>query len=206
MIVNIIGLTAASLTTLAFLPQVIKTWRTKSTADLSPFMFFLMCLGILFWLMYGLLIKDFPIIIANAVTICLAGTIMYYIFKADNAHHIHHIAILVNDIEKMKNFYLENFNAKVGELYHNPDKNFSSYFISLTTGTKIEIMHCVGQNINSNQNHIAISVGSKKKVDELTARLSKKGVPVVSNPRMTGDGYYESLIEDIEGNHIEITV
>ncbi len=76
--VTIIGLAAAVLTTFAFLPQAIKTWRTKSTADISLGTFSALCIGISLWLIYGLLIGDLPLILANAVTLVLAGTILYF--------------------------------------------------------------------------------------------------------------------------------
>jgi len=74
--VTLLGLLAATLTTLAFLPQVIKTWRKKSAEDLSLGTFSLFCAGVSCWLAYGLLIGDLPIILANAVTLVLAGTVL----------------------------------------------------------------------------------------------------------------------------------
>jgi len=76
-----IGLVAAVLTTAAFLPQVIKTWRTRKTRDISLGMFLVLCLGICLWLVYGLLRGDLPLILANAVTLALAGTILVFKLK-----------------------------------------------------------------------------------------------------------------------------
>ena len=73
---TVLGLAAASLTTAAFLPQVIKTWRTRKTRDISLGMFLVLCLGICLWLVYGILRGDLPLILANAVTLALAGTIL----------------------------------------------------------------------------------------------------------------------------------
>ena len=73
---TVLGLAAASLTTAAFLPQVIKTWRTRKTRDISLGMFLVLCLGICLWLVYGILRGDLPLILANAVTLALAGTIV----------------------------------------------------------------------------------------------------------------------------------
>jgi MtN3 and saliva related transmembrane protein len=73
-----LGMLAGTLTTIAFLPQVIRTWRTRSTADISLVMFLVLCSGVLLWLMYGLLRGDWPVIISNAVTILLAGTILFF--------------------------------------------------------------------------------------------------------------------------------
>ena len=73
---TIVGLAAGTLTTLAFVPQVVKTWRTRSTHDISLGMFSVLCTGVTLWLVYGLLIGDVPVILANAVTLALAGTIL----------------------------------------------------------------------------------------------------------------------------------
>lgn len=75
---QLIGLTAGTLTTLAFLPQVIKTWKSKSARDLSIVMFSVFCLGTVLWLIYGIIIQQLPIILANAVTLALAGLLIYF--------------------------------------------------------------------------------------------------------------------------------
>jgi len=80
--VTAVGLLAGALTTLAFVPQVLKTWRTRSTADISLWMFSILVAGIAAWLLYGVIIRDAPLILANAVTLGLAGTIL--IFKIRN--------------------------------------------------------------------------------------------------------------------------
>ncbi|OFX14746.1 MAG: hypothetical protein A2516_00485 [Alphaproteobacteria bacterium RIFOXYD12_FULL_60_8] len=76
--IETIGFTAAILTTVAFLPQVFKVWKTRSTADISLAMFLSFCLGIVLWLVYGLMRQDWPLIGANAVTLVLAGTILIF--------------------------------------------------------------------------------------------------------------------------------
>ncbi|MDA0239537.1 MAG: SemiSWEET transporter [Proteobacteria bacterium] len=76
--ITVIGLAAATLTTLAFLPQVIKTWRTRSATDISLLMFLMMTVGIGLWLTYGILINDLPLIGANVITLVLAVTILYF--------------------------------------------------------------------------------------------------------------------------------
>jgi MtN3 and saliva related transmembrane protein len=76
--VTIIGLMAGTLTTISFFPQVIKTWRSKSAKDISLTMFLSFCFGVLLWLIYGILLKDIPIIISNAITLILAGTILFF--------------------------------------------------------------------------------------------------------------------------------
>ncbi|MEH7109508.1 VOC family protein, partial [Bacillus sp. JJ1764] len=95
--------------------------------------------------------------------------------------------------------------------YHNKVKEFESYFITFDSGARLEIMRKSGidkrdQDERIGWAHIAISLGSKESVDQLTARLQKDGYRLVNGPRVTGDGYYESVIEDPEGNLLELTV
>lgn len=125
---------------------------------------------------------------------------------------IEHIAMYVNDLESAKNFFVKYFGAKSNEGYHNKTTDFRSYFLSFEDGARLEIMnHPDMQDLNKEIRrtgfiHIALSVGSKEKVDEITARLKSDGYEVISGPRTTGDGYYESCVIAIEGNQIEITV
>lgn len=122
-----------------------------------------------------------------------------------------HIAIWVRDLEATREFYMKYFNMTSNEKYENNKKQFSSYFLSGSEGARLEIMHqpnLINEQIKGRYfgySHVAFSVGSKQKVNELTEQLRIDGFKVLSEPRTTGDGYYESLIEDIEGNHIEIT-
>lgn len=126
---------------------------------------------------------------------------------------IEHVAIWVQDIEKMREFYCQYFGGKSNSKYVNEQKGFSSYFISFDSGARLEIMHSVHLDkalIGSGEAHLglihlAITVGSAIKVDELTARLRNDGYTVLSEPRTTGDEYYESCILDPENNQIEIT-
>lgn len=124
---------------------------------------------------------------------------------------IEHVAMYVNDLEKACDFFIKYFGAKSNEGYHNPKKQFRSYFLSFGGEARLEIMNKADQ-VDSEKNlaatgfiHLAFSVGNKEKVDELTARLKSDGYEVISDPRTTGDGYYESCILDFEGNQIEIT-
>jgi MtN3 and saliva related transmembrane protein len=77
-ITNSLGYLAGLLTTIAFLPQVLKTWETKSAKDLSLGMFSIFCAGVFLWLVYGILLVDLPIIMANAATLILASTLLYF--------------------------------------------------------------------------------------------------------------------------------
>lgn len=124
---------------------------------------------------------------------------------------IEHIAMYVKDLEKAKDFFVRYFHAAANEGYHNPKTNFRSYFLSFDDGARLEIMNrpdmldSEKQLMQTGYIHIAFRLGSKAAVDELTQLLKKDGYPVVSGPRITGDGYYESCILGIEGNQIEIT-
>ncbi len=126
---------------------------------------------------------------------------------------IEHIAIWTNDIEQMKLFYEKYFRATVGEKYFNPTKFFESCFLQFKDGARLEIMCKPGIASNKKNTmtevmglaHIAISVGSKAEVNALTETIRKDGYRIVSEPRVTGDGYYESVVLDPEGNRIEIT-
>lgn len=125
---------------------------------------------------------------------------------------IEHLAIWVKDLEKMKSFYAKYFRMNCSEKYTNPKKQFSSYFLSFSEGTRLEIMHQpdIAEEEGKSRPayglaHFAISVGSKQKVDELTETFRKDGFEIAGEPRLTGDGYYESVILDPEGNRIEIT-
>ena len=124
---------------------------------------------------------------------------------------IEHIALYVNDLEAARSFFTTYLGGKSNDGYHNPRTDFRSYFISFDDGARLELMTKPGmidQDKPLNRTgyaHIAFSVGSKERVDELTEELRKAGYAVVSGPRTTGDGYYESCIVAIEGNRIEIT-
>lgn len=125
---------------------------------------------------------------------------------------IEHIALYVQDLEGSRDFFVKYFGAKANDGYHNPWTDFRSYFLSFDDGARLELMTKPdltdsGDFLNRfGYAHIAVSVGSKEAVDELTERLKNDGYALISGPRTTGDGYYESVILDLEGNQIEITV
>lgn len=125
---------------------------------------------------------------------------------------IEHIALYVNDLEGARNFFIKYLGAKSNEGYHNPRTDFRSYFLSFEDGARLEIMQkpemvdLPKEAARTGYAHIAFSVGNREKVDALTAELKADGYEIISGPRTTGDGYYESCIVAIEGNQIEITV
>ena len=124
---------------------------------------------------------------------------------------IEHIAMYVNDLEAAKDFFMKYFGAISNEGYHNKTTDFRSYFLGFDDGARLELMKKpqmddAEKTLNrTGYIHIAFSLGSKEAVDELTERLKNDGYQVISGPRITGDGYYESCIVGIEGNQIEIT-
>jgi len=128
---------------------------------------------------------------------------------------VEHIAIWTNNLERLKEFYVTYFDAQANQKYINASKNFESYFLSFPDGEcRIEIMKrpkLIKMDCNDEKNyiglaHLAISVGSKEKVIDLTEKLRRDGYKVLSEARTTGDGYFESVIEDPDGNRIEITI
>lgn len=125
---------------------------------------------------------------------------------------IGHFAMYVLDLENMKDFFVRYFNAESNELYHNRHSGFKSYLLSFDNGSQLEIMtrpELSGEETNHlrcGYIHMAFKVGSKEKVDKLTEKLRNDGYEIVSGPRTTGDGCYESCINGPENNLIEITV
>lgn len=125
---------------------------------------------------------------------------------------IEHVAMYVEDLERSKEFFLKYFNAVPNNMYHNKKTDFRSYFLSFDDGARLEIMNKPQITDNSEKTertgyaHIAFSLGSAETVDRLTAELKADGYKVISEPRTTGDGYYESCIVDLESNQIELTI
>jgi lactoylglutathione lyase len=128
--------------------------------------------------------------------------------------HIEHVAVWSRDIERLKDFYVTYFGARAGKRYERPAEQYASYFLVFDDGARLELMQM--PTIPASQNdpekqftgliHLALSVGTELAVDALTERLQLDGYRVVSPPRRTGDGYYESVVFDPDDNRIEITV
>lgn len=127
---------------------------------------------------------------------------------------IDHIALYVRDLEAAKAFFLRYFKAVSNEKYENSKTGFQSYFLTFEDGGRLEIMTKPGlkeraaarEDESLGFAHMALGVGSKEKVDELTAHLAADGYRTLSGPRTTGDGYYESCVEGPEGCRIELTI
>lgn len=124
---------------------------------------------------------------------------------------IEHVALWVQDLERSRVFYETYFGAVSNKKYRNARTQFESYFLTFDDGARLEIMQRpdIHQRIEQpvlGWHHLAMSVGSQEAVDILTEQLRRAGYPIASEPRTTGDGYYESVVLDPDGNAIEITI
>lgn len=124
-----------------------------------------------------------------------------------------HVAIWAVDIERMREFYEKYFDVRSNAKYENERKRFTSYFLTFPGGGRLELMHRPDiQKISDAQSspefigyaHVGVEVGSRSVVDALTKRLQGDGFALLDGPRQTGDGYYESMVADPEGNRIVI--
>jgi lactoylglutathione lyase len=121
---------------------------------------------------------------------------------------INHIGIYVSDLELVAQFFVDYFGAKITSQYHNPKTGLSTYFLAFGDGARLELLNrsnLIVDNSLSGPNHLSISVGSKKNVDDMTILLRRNGYEVMDGPRRTGDGYYESSILGPESLIIEVT-
>lgn len=125
---------------------------------------------------------------------------------------IEHAAVYVRDLAAARAFFVERLGAVAGPEYHNPRTGFRSHFLTFEGGARLEIMTKPGvEEADPAQerigfSHLAFAVGSAERVDALTADLASAGYEVVSGPRTTGDGYYESCVLGPEGMRLELTV
>jgi lactoylglutathione lyase len=127
------------------------------------------------------------------------------------AVRIEHVALWARDLERMRQFYVASLEGQSGPLYENPRTGFRSYFISFGDGARLELMsrrENPGPGIPAARDagyaHVAFRLGSREAVDAAVSRLESRGVAVVGRPRVTGDGYYEAVITDPEGNRVEL--
>ena len=127
--------------------------------------------------------------------------------------HIEHIALWTDDIDRLAGFYAAYFGARIGQRYINVAKGFESCFLSFDSGARIELMRTttlvpVASEPGAQRmglTHLAMAVGDEAGVDTLTERLRHEGYPILDGPHRTGDGYYESVVLDPDGNRVEIT-
>jgi lactoylglutathione lyase len=123
---------------------------------------------------------------------------------------LEHVAIWAQDLERLRAFYERYFGAKASAKYRNEKKRFESYFLTFPEGGRLELMarpdiQATAANVETfGYAHLGVELGSDPAVDALTHRLAGDGYPVLDGPRRTGDGYYESMIADPEGNRIVI--
>jgi lactoylglutathione lyase len=126
---------------------------------------------------------------------------------------IEHVALWVRDLDGVCAFYARYFGAKIGPRYENPAKGFASRFLAFESHARLEVMTTTSMSPVELQDgahrmgltHLALAVGSQSEVDRLTNRLRADGHSVLEGPRHTGDGYYESVVLDPEGNRLELT-
>lgn len=130
--------------------------------------------------------------------------------RRSRAPRLVHVALWTRDLERLRAFYVAVIGGRAAAKYVNSRTGFESYFVELGGGARLELM--TGGNVAPRGDggasvgyaHVALSVGSRAAVDALVARLAGKGVRVLSAPRTTGDGYYEAVVEDPDGNAVEI--
>lgn len=120
-----------------------------------------------------------------------------------------HIAIWTNELERSKDFYVKYFGGKSNEKYINPKKGFASYFVTFEGGASLEIMQRTDITEEKSGGyiglaHFAFSVGTKEEVDRKIEYFRREGYTILGEPRTTGDGFYEGVIADPDGNIVEI--
>ena len=124
---------------------------------------------------------------------------------------IDHMAMYVEDLESARDFFVRYFGAKSNAGYHNPNTGLKTYFLTFADGARLELMcrpHMTARDVvpySIGYVHIAFALGSHAAVDVLTQRLAADGYTVVSGPRTTGDGYYESCVLGPEDCVLELT-
>lgn len=122
---------------------------------------------------------------------------------------IDHAAMHVLDLERARQFFETYFGATANDQYHNPRTGLRTYFLSFEGSARLEIMSRPGVEVARQDGllgwgHVALNVAGRERVDALAARLAHDGYRVTNGPRTTGDGYYEAVVLDAEGNEIEI--
>jgi lactoylglutathione lyase len=122
---------------------------------------------------------------------------------------VEHVGLWARDLDAVAAFYAKYFGARIGALYRNPRKEFASRFLEFASGARLEIMSRTDVVERASTEglglaHVAFAVGDERAVDALAARFTAEGVALLDGPRRTGDGYYECVVRDPEGNRVEI--
>jgi lactoylglutathione lyase len=122
---------------------------------------------------------------------------------------IEHVALWTRDLERARAFYVDVLGGATGARYVNARTGFASYFVRFASGARLELMtrgdvHGEPAELRTGWAHVAFRVGSREAVDALVARLSAQGIVVLGAPRTTGDGYYEAVVADPDGNRVEL--
>lgn len=127
---------------------------------------------------------------------------------------LEHVAIWTNELEHLKDYYVKYFGGQANNKYRNEKKQFESYFITFKSGARLELMTKPGVPANANDTvvaqhagiiHMAFGVDTLDEVDEKARELRSAGFPILSGPRVTGDGYYEFETLDPDNNRLEVT-
>lgn len=123
---------------------------------------------------------------------------------------LEHVGLWVRDLDGVAAFYEKYFGARVGGLYQNPRKGFESRFLEFAGGARLEVMRRTDVTTRAADEqlglaHVALAIGDEAAVDALAARFRADGTPPLDGPRRTGDGYYECVVRDPEGNRVEVT-
>jgi lactoylglutathione lyase len=126
---------------------------------------------------------------------------------------VEHVGLWTRDVDALAAFYARHFGAGIGPLYRNPAKGFASRFLDFGAGARLELMSSTMLELAASAPgaqrpglaHVALALGSEAQVDALAAALRDAGVPLLDGPRRTGDGCYEAVVLDPDGNRIEIT-
>jgi 2-haloacid dehalogenase len=153
--------------------------------------------------MHGIVFSDPTALRTELVKVGLLDPVGKDPVGKDPVGKIDHAAAWVADLERARAFYERWFKATASLMYKSSTRDFQSYFLSLGSGTRLELMASPAE--SPRHAHLAISLGSSDAVDRLVKAMEVAGVPIISGPRLTGDGYYEAVIVDSEGNLIEIT-
>lgn len=127
---------------------------------------------------------------------------------------IEHLAIWTQNLEVLKDYYVQYFGAQPNDKYTNVQKQFQSYFLSFDSGARLELMSRPDIPVNANDSvsaqylgliHFAFGVDTMEEVDQKVEELRAAGFPILSGPRKTGDGYYEFETLDPDNNRIEVS-